>query len=266
MGLRVFITYQNRKCGYTPTAKGSLKPFCAVIALTAAILSQSMAGIVAAAEDLPPVQSEGLTPDQSIWYAMSLEDRKWLQKLITDGANLNTTEPLSGMTPLMAAETYEMALLLVQGGANVASRDVYGRTPLHYAVQMRDAERIIPLYIGRGADANAQAEDGLHTTPLVAAIEHSFDDPDKQNAIKIIRLLVSLGAQPDLQNEDGQTPLSIATARGDAALVSVLIELGADPAARVTGGKTLLDRARERGEPDIVAVLSRALASKRRAQ
>ncbi|MDZ4791676.1 MAG: ankyrin repeat domain-containing protein [Hyphomicrobiales bacterium] len=219
-----------------------------------------------AAEDLPPVQSEGLTPDQSIWYAMSLEDRNWLQRLVTNGANLNTIEPLSGMTPLMAAETYELALILVQGGANVASRDVYGRTPLHYAVQMRDAERIIPLFIGRGADANAQAEDGLRTTPLLAVIEHSFDDPDKKHAIKIIRLLVSLGAQPDMKSHDGQTALSIAATRGDASLVSALIELGADPAARVTGGETLLDRARKRGEPDIVAVLSRALASKRRAQ
>ncbi len=221
---------------------------------------------VSAADDLAPVQGEGLTADQSIWYAMSLENPAWLGRLVKEGANLNIVEPLSGMTPLMAAETYEMARILVQGGANVAARDIFGRTPLHYAVQMRDAERIIPLFIGRGADANAQADDGLRTTPLLAAVEHSIDAPDKKGMIKVIRLLVSLGAQMNMKGNDGQTPLAIAAARGDAPLVSALIEMGADPGAVVSGDKTLIDKARERGETEIVTVLSRALAARRISQ
>ncbi len=261
------MAHNNLRLRKNKAASQILKQIYTRIALAAFVLfpgSQVTSSLCA--EDLPPVQSEGLTADQSVWYAMSLDNADWLRHLIQDGANLNIVEPLSGMTPLMAAETYDMALLLIQGGANIAARDTYGRTPLHYAVQMRDAGLIIPLFIGRGADANAEADDGLRTTPLLAAIEHSFDAPDKSSVIQTIRLLVSLGAQPNIKSNDGQTPLGVAATRGDAALVSALIELGADPGASVSGDKTLLDRARERGEPEIVAVLSRALAARRQAQ
>jgi ankyrin repeat protein len=207
-----------------------------------------------------------LTADQSVWHAMSMEDRALLRRLIADGANLNVTEPLSRMTPLMAAETYEIALLLLQSGANVMAQDAHGFTPLHHAVRMRDAARIIPLLVHRGADVNAQANDKGGATPLLAAIEHYFDDPDKARAIQIIKLLVSSGAQPNLKGPDGNTALSIAATRGDLNLVTTLVDLGADPEVRAADGRTIIDGAQASGKTEIVVVMSRALASKRRSQ
>ncbi|MDX2263844.1 MAG: ankyrin repeat domain-containing protein [Hyphomicrobiales bacterium] len=231
------------------------------IALCAVLTGAALSGV--SAQPLERAEAVNLSPDQRVWHALSLQDKSWLRQLINDGANINAAEPLSKMTPIMAVDSYAIALELLHGGANVTARDVFGRTALHYAVEAKDAARIVPLLMQRGADANARSHDPSGVTPLIAAAEHYFERADKDAGLDVVRALIAGGASPNLAGGDGVTPLSIAAARGDVRLVNLLVELGADPDAGAENGKSLIDGANERGETEIAAALIRGRSLKR---
>jgi ankyrin repeat protein len=52
-----------------------------------------------------------------------------------------------------------VARILLEAGADPNARDVYGRTPLHYAV-FHDNPRIVSLLLRYGADPNVRDNDG----------------------------------------------------------------------------------------------------------
>ena len=79
------------------------------------------------------------------------------------------------------------------------------------------------------------ATDDVHTTLLHLAAAN------KKPAI--LQLLLSLGAQPSWQNEEGLSPLHVAAIWGNEAAVKLLLESGADPVVVDEEDKTPLDHA-----------------------
>ena len=168
-----------------------------------------------------------MSRQEALWTALAFEDVDELKKLIASGGDMNVTDRLSLMTPLMAVETHALALALLDAGADPKARDRDGRTVLHYAVRMREAGSIVPLLISRGADPNARANDGLGSTPIIAAIAAYLEDRDKTRAIASITSLVKAGADPNLPDQKGELPLAKAEASGDKSLAKLLAGLGA---------------------------------------
>ncbi len=126
----------------------------------------------------------------------------------------------------------ETAILLIDSGADIHVRDVFGYTPLHTAAN----ERIIRKLVEAGADINATNFEGM--TPVMSkALRYSECDPP----YRWMRLLYELGADISLRSDDGKTVLHYAVMSYDKEKVRYLLSIGANPDARDNSGMTPLE-------------------------
>ena len=130
--------------------------------------------------------------------------------------------------------------LLIERGADIHTKNIYGWTPLHEAAYWKNYADVVSLLIERGADVHARDDSG--GTPLHFAAEG--------NAVDTVKVLIERGADVHAQDNSGGTPLHSAAnsslASGTAVVASVLIEHGADVHAENKSGETPLQSA-ERG-------------------
>jgi ankyrin repeat protein len=119
--------------------------------------------------------------------------------------------------------------------------DVFG------AAALGRAQRVRALLDGDPGLASAFAPDGFH--PLGLAV--FFGHPETA------ALLVERGADVSARsrNDFGVTPLHSACAARDVASVRLLLERGADPNVEQPSGFTPLDAAREHGDPELERLL-----------
>ena len=115
----------------------------------------------------------------------------------------------------------ELALELIQKGADVNAAQADGATPLHWAAYKLDAD-LAERLLKRGAKAATQNRFGA--TPL--------GEGAKAANLKIVQLLLKAGAPVDAANGDGETALLLAARTGSAEVVSALIGAGANVNAR----------------------------------
>ena len=140
-------------------------------------------------------------------------DSEMIELLLDRGANLEFKSP-NGNTLLhdvvWRAGDSEVVELLLNRGANVEVVNCDGETPLWVAGTRRifpherrslNRRELLELLLDRGA--NIEHEDGNGETLLHHAARES--DPGK------VGLLLNLGANADAVNDDGQTPLDVAT-------------------------------------------------------
>ena len=133
------------------------------------------------------------------------------QLLLEFGANVNTQDN-AGATPLLEAAYrcyVDISQILLQYNAcpNVANND--GKTPLHLVFEHNffcsaiEAEirtaRVVRLLLERRAAVNALDKD--KTTPLFLAIKRKMYD--------ITSVLLVCGAEPNVKNDAGKTPLHL---------------------------------------------------------
>ena len=96
-------------------------------------------------------------------------------------------------------------LRLLELGADIDVRNYKGKTALHYAAKAGFL-KVISLLIEKGATIDALDNSG--ETALFEAIRSTIKDGEKQRAA--IEALLVKGANPNLKNGKGQTPLQIA--------------------------------------------------------
>jgi ankyrin repeat protein len=185
--------------------------------------------------------------------------------LLNNGANPNIQND-QGMTALnWALESLnikgepEIAELLLKNGANPNLKPVEGNTPLLNASWKRD-KKIAEMLLKYGADPNIQTDMG--NTPLSLAsgagkdtqdsdlvkllLNNDLTDPNIQDSNgntalnwalkfqtetdpKIVEMLLENGANPNLRNKNGTSPLLDATLFKDEKIVEMLLKYGADP-------------------------------------
>lgn len=99
----------------------------------------------------------------------------------------------------------------------INSHNYDGFCPMHLAVFRKDLN-IIKALVCKNADVDAQ--DGTSgRSPLFHAVENGFEE--------VVEILLAFGANVNLPNFGGVTPLVVATDRGNQTITSMLISRGA---------------------------------------
>ena len=127
--------------------------------------------------------------DTSIWQAAYDGDISALQGFLDRGADVNAIAGNEDMTPLMCAlyaNKVHAAWFLLERGADVSVRNLYGSTPLMLASFNGNTDFVRRL-IEMGVDINAEAIFAEGETALTKAKRKGHDD--------IAALLINAGAR-----------------------------------------------------------------------
>ena len=172
----------------------------------------------------------------------------------TKGKGTNVT----GLALAANSNHNEIAELLIAHGANVNhAESSMGITVLIGAALTKNSE-IITILLENGADPNLQCCPGFGGGPLHAAFE--------EGSVEAVEALLDGGADVDIRDEFGETPLMSAIIKGPstslAKTIDVLLDGGADPNIQdVNGNSALHHAAKLEGKADAVPILLKNGAS-----
>lgn len=155
----------------------------------------------------------GITP---LHFAAESGNVECVQFLLDNGCDANASA-MTGKTPLhYAAKNIEIMKILISSGADPLIKDNLQKTALEYAAEKctneLDASEIIDLAISNNADCKAIF----------------FAAACKGNSL-ILEALLAKGADPNFENERGQTALHVAAANGSINIIDLLSNYDADP-------------------------------------
>jgi hypothetical protein len=208
-------------------------------------------------KEIPQGKEEVPPAAVALNWAVGMNDMGTVKEMIARGIDANSRMEDTRQTPLMAAESAEMAALLLNAGADPRITDSQGATSLHYAVLKEDALGIIPLLLSAGAVVDA-VEPAGGETPLLWAKQWFFGI-DCEKGRKVLGLLHQQGADLNFKDKFGNSLLHIAVMNGNEPLVSLLLEIGADASLINADGMTPLEIARELKFSEISALLQKGL-------
>lgn len=178
----------------------------------------------------------------AIIYAAGWGNSACVEALLAKGARVDARGD-DGWTAIMLASArgdLDRLQALLAAGANVDMRNKWSQTALLIAAQAGAVDRVRAL-LDAGARATIDWADNEGATALaVAAAAADSDD--------VLNELLAAGANPNLADADGLTPLMRAADRGDAERVRSLLEAKADPLAKDRLGRTARDWALSRDD------------------
>ena len=195
-------------------------------------------------------------------------DCETMELLLDHGASIEPADS-SHQTPLLAAvrwERYSAIKLLLDRGASIHLQNEDGDSPFTYACRSGDCE-IMKLLLDHGA--SIEPADSLCLSPLMAAVIS-----ERYSAIKLLldrgadidqlswsaiglasalrycarygktetaALLLDRGANIDIEDDEGETPLKMAIQSQKIEMVKLLVERGANVFVRDEEGPTPLE-------------------------
>ena len=154
--------------------------------------------------------------------------------LIKNGANVDGKDA-RGQTAIFCTRSLAIVEILVDGGANVNVQDSDGRTPLMIHAEKGNKD-IVSYLIAHGADVDrgdTAGQTALHLTVYSTALHIS-------GHLSIVKILVDGGANVNVQDKYGCTPLIIHAEKGNKDIVSYFIAHGADVDRKDPAGRTAL--------------------------
>jgi ankyrin repeat protein len=154
------------------------------------------------------------------------------RSLVAAGANIDLTDP-KGVTPLFLAIDnfhFDTAKLLIEAGANPNKWDWWGRTPLYSAVDVNT--------LPHGGRADRRSVDTTTSTEIIELLLEAGAWPDVQ--LKLLPPYRHIGDDRGCDNMlvTGTTPLLRAAKTFDTAAIELLIEHGANVDLPNDGGIT----------------------------
>jgi len=176
------------------------------------------------------------SPAAPLYYAALCGFRDLVEHLITKHPQDVNTDGGFYKRPLVAAlagDHFQAADLLHHNGADLHFRGRWENAPLHPAAYTGNLEVVQKLIEYDPAYINAR--DMFEYTPLLCASGGlHFKDSST------FRLLLEHGADINVQEEDGWTPLHVASRYGALEVMRLLLEHGVDVEAKDKTGKTPL--------------------------
>lgn len=239
--------------------------------------------------------SGGFTP---LLYAARSGCVECAAALLAGRAEVNLTDP-DGVTPLLLATlnlNFDTAKLLLEKGGDPNRWDTWGRAPLYAAVDLntipdggradrpsKDATsslELITALLKAGANPNLQLKlmppyrslrddrgaDGMLTVGTTALLRAA-----KAADVQAVKLLLAAGANPELPNVNGITPVMAAAGNAQSKIdtrgryksehdivetIGLLVAAGADINGRDAQGQTALFGAATWGWNDVVRALA----------
>nr|KAG5704985.1 hypothetical protein BaRGS_022827 [Batillaria attramentaria] len=228
-----------------------------------------------------------------------------INKMTSKGLDPNFHDQDNGETPLTVAatlgrdKTREVMITLVSGGAHIDFRNRSGLTAMHRAAIVGNAEAIKTLL---DLGASADYKDGRGLTPLYYSVSNdtnqactemllherayvgTHDDQGwceihqacRYGRVQHLEHLLFYGAELDVQNASGNTPLHVCAAYNQEACARVLLFRGADRSimnysnqtayqvAVIANNMDLADLIKNHKEEDVVPIREMPKYSERR--
>jgi ankyrin repeat protein len=135
---------------------------------------------------------------------------------------------------LRSGEGSAIALRLIEAGTPIDGRDRQGSTPAFYAAQTGKADAL-EILTAKGADFTVPSMHG--TTPLMMCLHHP----------KAVAVLTKYDCGLNMQDNDGQTALMLATITRNLPLVEKFLAMGAHAHIKDNNGETAAAIARRLG-------------------
>lgn len=145
-----------------------------------------------------------------------------------------------------------VARLLEQNAALVNAYSADGFAPLGLAAFFGH-KMVVELLLAKGADPNAASKNAMQVCPLHSAVAHR----NTEVAFEMASLLLQHGAEVNVAQHGGWTPLHQAAAHGQDKVVRLLLSHGADPSAKSDDGRTALEMALQGGHGETAKFLKR---------
>lgn len=181
-----------------------------------------------------------------------LEDVKTHLKQRPESARQGKDAGLAPLHQAILRNRTEIALHLLEAGADPDAPDRSARSPLHLAVERANVALVEALLRRK---AKPDTLDKMGWTPL-----HHAAAKDK---VAVAKALLAGGANPKALSERGGTPLHEAAASGGAEMVNLFLSAGVDPSIVSKLGVTALDIAREFKNETAIKILSALPAAKK---
>jgi len=165
------------------------------------------------------VRPPGKEPTPTLIKATSLKNLDGVKGLLDTNVDPNVALK-GGLTALHIAcgdGSKDIALLLLEKGANPNVREEAGATPLHLVAAANGNVEIATALLAKGAEVDAKDKKGQ--TPLMAAASNGH--------VEILDLLLQHKADPNIQTEQGGTALMAAVSAQKQEAVATLLASGA---------------------------------------
>ena len=205
-----------------------------------------VAALLAAGTDVNLMSPDGET---ALWAAADHGHLDIMDLLFSHGADINIAGGYAGWTAMhrvAAAGQSDSVDYLLRHGADKDCRDAVDRTPLILAVMCRHV-RCAAILLSAGADPNVGT--ARFGSPLNLAASHGNSSMVEvlmkygasnhtapyalHNAIDVdsvlcVRILLRSGANPNVLDPEGRTPLALAVYRGTQEAVKCLLQQNCD--------------------------------------
>jgi ankyrin repeat protein len=153
--------------------------------------------------------------------AINANQIETIQILLDGGANIEITCGKRGSRALHLAAAFGMhhiITLLLRRGAEIDALSDNG-TPLYGAIRWAECHKCVEALMAAGANVDGKGSENLET-PLICACRVK----DHETAGVIVDLLLRYGAEVDLANDGGFTPLMLAAEMGHLSACKSLLE------------------------------------------
>lgn len=188
--------------------------------------------------------SEGLSP---VLFAAYLERSEVVDELLRRGPALDifeaaTVGAIDRVRELLGKNSHLVHEFSGDGFPPAALAAYFGQT------------EALALLLEAGADPNAISRNTRQVRPLHSAVAHRRPEA----ALKSAEVLLARGAEVNVAQPGGWTPLHHAAASGHVELVKLLLRSGADTQAKSDDGRTPVDLAAAYGFTEVTDILRRS--------
>ena len=214
-------------------------------------------------------------------FAAEQDNIELIEYLIENNANLDLKDTNTGATALLLASqnnNYRAVKILLEHNANVNIQADLEDTALIVASAKNNVD-VIKILLEYKANMDIQSRTGLYSLLIAAQNNHkdtveillshnanpnlrakengytSLHMPTYRGYGKIVKMLLSAGANPNVQDNDGDTPLLLAAREGHNNIVKILINENADLDIKNNNGDTALALASYRNHQEIAKLL-----------